>query len=75
MSIHFAPERTAEGVALKELDVLPQLLGTPQNGYRASEARSFLEDLNFEVVQTENSQTAELAKLICNTWRDVTFGF
>lgn len=75
VSIHFAPERTAEGVALKELDVLPQLLGTPQNGYRASEAKSFLEDLNFEVVQTENSQTAELAKLICNTWRDVTFGF
>jgi nucleotide sugar dehydrogenase len=34
-----------------------------------------LENLNFEVVQTENSQTAELAKLACNTWRDVTFGF
>mgnify|MGYP003843948443 CR=1 FL=1 len=75
VSIHFAPERTAEGVALAELNVLPQLLGTPKNAHSTSEAKSFLANLNFEVVQTENSQTAELAKLICNTWRDVTFGF
>jgi nucleotide sugar dehydrogenase len=74
-SIHFAPERTAEGVALVELKILPQLLGTPKNAHSTSEAKSFLANLNFEVVQTENSQTAELAKLICNTWRDVTFGF
>jgi nucleotide sugar dehydrogenase len=74
-SIHFAPERTAEGVALVELKVLPQLLGTASGAYSASEAKSFLEKLKFEVVQTENSQTAELAKLACNTWRDVTFGF
>ena len=75
VSIHFAPERTAEGVALAELNVLPQLLGTPKNAHSTSEAKSFLANLNFEVVQTENSQTAELAKLACNTWRDVTFGF
>jgi UDP-N-acetyl-D-mannosaminuronic acid dehydrogenase len=75
VSIHFAPERTAEGVALAELQVLPQLLGTPKGSFGAPEAKSFLESLNFEVVQTEDSQTAELAKLACNTWRDVTFGF
>lgn len=75
VSIHFAPERTAEGVALAELKVLPQLLGTPEGSHGASSAKSFLENLSFNVVQTENSQTAELAKLVCNTWRDVTFGF
>ena len=74
-SIHFAPERTAEGVALVELKVLPQLLGTAKDADSATEAKNFLEKLKFEVVQTENSQTAELAKLACNTWRDVTFGF
>ena len=74
-SIHFAPERTAEGVALVELKVLPQLLGTAKDTPAATEAKNFLEKLEFEVVQTENSQTAELAKLACNTWRDVTFGF
>jgi len=74
-SIHFAPERTAEGVALVELKVLPQLLGTAKDTDSATEAKNFLEKLKFEVVQTENSQTAELAKLACNTWRDVTFGF
>ena len=74
-SIHFAPERTAEGVALVELKILPQLLGTAKDAHSATEAKIFLESLNFEVVQTENSQTAELAKLACNTWRDVTFGF
>jgi nucleotide sugar dehydrogenase len=75
VSIHFAPERTAEGVALVELKVLPQLLGSTKDAYSASKAKEFLEKLKFEVVQTENSQTAELAKLACNTWRDVTFGF
>lgn len=75
VSIHFAPERTAEGVALAELKVLPQLLGTAKDAHSGKEAKAFLEKLNFEVVQTENSQTAELSKLACNTWRDVTFGF
>jgi UDP-N-acetyl-D-mannosaminuronic acid dehydrogenase len=75
VSVHFAPERTAEGVALVELKVLPQLLGTAKNADLATKAKDFLEKLKFEVVQTENSQTAELAKLACNTWRDVTFGF
>lgn len=75
VSIHFAPERTAEGVALVELKVLPQLLGTAKDTEQAAKAKHFLEKLKFEVVQTENSQTAELAKLACNTWRDVTFGF
>ena len=74
-SIHFAPERTAEGVALVELKVLPQLLGTAKDADSATEAKNFLVKLKFEVVQTENSQTAELAKLACNSWRDVTFGF
>ena len=41
-SIHFAPERTAEGVALVELKVLPQLLGTAKDAPAATESKNFL---------------------------------
>lgn len=75
VSIHFAPERTAEGVALSELSTLPQILGSPKNSSKSELALNFLSFLEFKVFQTENAKTSELAKLVCNTWRDVTFGF
>ena len=31
IKIFYAPERTAEGVALKELDTLPQIIGSPES--------------------------------------------
>ena len=72
LKLFYAPERTAEGVALKELDSLPQLIGSPdpediQIGVK------MLSALGFIVTETSNSETAEFIKLMCNIWRDSTF--
>lgn len=70
----FAPERTAEGVALVELDTLPQLVGSNSENSKIVGNR-YLTQLGFETVQVNSTEIAELAKLICNTWRDTTFAF
>ena len=70
----FAPERTAEGVALEELRQLPQILGADSEAeYKA--AYDLLSSLGFSITGALGSREAEMAKLACNTWRDVTFGF
>ncbi len=72
--VAFAPERTAEGAALKELRQLPQILGADSDvEYQAAD--KFLSLLGFSVIGAVGTREAELAKLACNTWRDVTFGF
>lgn len=70
----FAPERTAEGVALEELRQLPQILGADSE-VEFQAASDFLNYLGFSIVGALGSREAELSKLACNTWRDVTFGF
>jgi nucleotide sugar dehydrogenase len=72
VKVFFAPERTAEGVALQELDFLPQLLGSPNNEDLIAGSR-VLTRLGFTVIQTSNSESAEFIKLICNVWRDSIF--
>ena len=74
LTVVFAPERTAEGVALQELKELPQILGADSE-VELIKARTFLESLGFDVIVAKGSREAELAKLACNTWRDVTFAF
>jgi len=74
VNVYFAPERTAEGVAVRELILLPQIIGASSNSDIEVGAK-VLESLNFQLVKTTNAKTAELSKLICNTWRDVTFGY
>ncbi len=74
ISVYFAPERTAEGVALKELRELPQILGASV-GSDLNKAVKFLNDQEFNVYETENSKEAEFVKLACNSWRDLTFAF
>jgi nucleotide sugar dehydrogenase len=74
LTVVFAPERTAEGVALQELRELPQILGADSN-VELTKARTFLETLGFDVIVAKGSRESELAKLACNTWRDVTFAF
>jgi len=70
----FAPERTAEGAALEELRTLPQILGADSE-LELNEAITFFVSLGFTLVIAKGSREAELSKLACNTWRDVTFGF
>lgn len=71
--VFFLPERTAEGVALAELDSLPQIIG-PTVDTNVSDARVYLTELGFEVIECSDSRTAEFVKLICNAWRDTVFG-
>jgi len=71
--VFFLPERTAEGVALAELDSLPQIIG-PTMGTNVSDARIYLTELGFELIECSNSMAAEFAKLVCNAWRDTVFG-
>jgi len=74
LSVVFTPERTAEGVALQELRELPQILGADSE-LDLNKSQNFLEQLGFHVETTNGSRESELAKLACNTWRDVTFAF
>jgi UDP-N-acetyl-D-mannosaminuronic acid dehydrogenase len=74
ISLFFAPERTAEGVALAELKVLPQVLGAAE-GDSLTDGERELASLGFKVVSSNSAEVAELAKLACNTWRDVIFAY
>jgi UDP-N-acetyl-D-mannosaminuronic acid dehydrogenase len=70
---YFAPERTAEGVALEELDKLPQIIG-PTSNSAIDFAVDFLENFGFKLVCCSDSKSAEFVKLISNAWRDAVFG-
>ena len=72
IKIFYAPERTAEGVALEELDSLPQIIGSPESTNLKIGA-DMLSTLGFGIIETTNSETAEFIKLMCNIWRDSTF--
>ena len=74
IAVCFAPERTAEGVALLELETLPQLFGA-NDTHSGTLGNACLDRLGFRTVRLHSSEQAELAKLICNTWRDTTFAF
>lgn len=68
------PERTVEGNALAELAQLPQIIGA-----ETSEAKSrtiaLFRPLGCETFLVPNYETAEMAKLLANSWRDTTFAY
>jgi len=70
----FAPERTAEGAALVELRTLPQLVGGFDTDSLEATAALFRE-LTPAVVRLDSLEAAELAKLINNSFRDLSFAF
>ncbi len=70
----YAPERTVEGNALNELDSLPQIL----SGYSSdclSKGKDYFANFTNHIIEMDNLEMAELSKLICNTYRDLTFAF
>ncbi len=70
----FAPERTAEGKAIKELRELPQIIG----GYNADSVEAtvaLFRDLTHTIVRVESLEVAEMAKLLNNSYRDFIFSF
>lgn len=72
--LSFAPERTAEGRALKELRTLPQLIGGYDNDSLAATAAVF-RDLTKTIIRLDSLEAAEMAKLINNTFRDYVFAY
>ncbi len=72
--IAFCPERTLEGQALVELNQLPQIIGAESVGVAARAAQIF-GFLTPTTVKVSTLETAELIKLVDNTYRDVTFAF
>ena len=70
----FAPERTVEGNAIEELRSLPQVIGGfNQNSLDMS--TSFFSHLNPTVVRVSSLESAEMIKLISNSFRDLSFAF
>lgn len=70
----FAPERTAEGQALKELRTLPQIVGGFDR-QSADMATKVFGRLSPSVIRVDTLESAEMAKLINNAFRDLSFAF
>ncbi len=68
------PERTMEGFALEEMSSIPQVVGgiDTDSTHVASE---FFSTLGAEIIRVRDSDTAEMVKLVNNTYRDLMFGF
>ena len=73
-SIVFAPERTAEGVALKELSKNPQIIGS-YDKKSFNLASNFFNEFCDVVIDAGSLEAAEVCKLIDNTYRDYNFAF
>jgi UDP-N-acetyl-D-mannosaminuronic acid dehydrogenase len=67
----YAPERISEGFAVQELYTLPQIIGSFDTK-SASKAEKIFQKFAPEVLQTD-PLTAELSKLVLNTYRYAKF--
>ena len=72
--ISFAPERTIEGNALKELGELPQII----SGYNSKSLKRceiLFRCLTKKIIKVKNFESAEIIKLINNSYRDLSFAY
>ena len=70
----FAPERTAEGKAMKELRELPQVIGG-FNEESMEAAAALFRDLTPAIIRVSSLEAAEMVKLVNNSFRDLIFSF
>lgn len=70
----YAPERTLEGNALRELTELPQVVGGLDDE-STSTASAFFSRVTSSLVRVSSLEVAELIKLTDNAFRDVRFAF
>jgi UDP-N-acetyl-D-mannosaminuronic acid dehydrogenase len=68
------PERTLEGNALKELLINPQIIGADTKKERLR-AASIFRKITKTIIPVSSLETAEIVKLVDNTYRDVHFAF
>ncbi len=70
--VSMCPERTVEGKAVEELTHLPQIISG--NNDRALDiAQNLFRIITPYVIPVDSLEEAELVKLYCNTYRDMTF--
>lgn len=70
--VSMCPERTVEGKAVEELTTLPQVI-SGNNEKALSVSRELFSHLTDNIVEVDSLEEAELVKLYCNTYRDMTF--
>ncbi|MEK7124200.1 MAG: nucleotide sugar dehydrogenase [Patescibacteria group bacterium] len=72
--LSFCPERIAEGKAIEELKTLPQIIGgLDEESIKLSE--EIFSKITPSVVKTSSPETAEIIKLINNSYRDFSFAY
>ncbi len=72
--VSFAPERTVEGMAMSELRELPQIIGGyDDNSFE--ETSKIFSKLTSTIVKVDSLESAEMVKLINNSYRDYVFAF
>ena len=69
-----APERTIEGEAMKELRILPQIIGGLSEKCALLTTKLF-EKITPKIIMVDSLEAAEIAKFINNTFRDLKFAF
>ena len=70
--VGMCPERTLEGKAVEELTSLPQII-SGNNEASIEIAQRLFRQITPYVITAQSLEEAELAKLYCNTYRDMTF--
>ena len=68
------PERTLEGKALEELRFLPQIIGGFDD-IAKERATKIFDKITEKTISVSSPETAEVIKLVDNTYRDVQFAF
>jgi len=72
--VAFAPERTVEGKALKELKLLPQVVGGYSEHCREVASKLFYK-ITPSIIKVKSLEAAEIVKMVNNTFRDAVFAF
>lgn len=70
--VGMCPERTIEGKALEELKNLPQIV-SGNNQTAIEKCTQLFNKITPSILVANSLEEAELAKLYCNTYRDMTF--
>lgn len=70
--VSMCPERTLEGKAVYELTHLPQVI-SGNNAESIEIAQKLFRKITPCIIEAESLEEAELIKLYCNTYRDMTF--
>ena len=70
----FAPERTAEGKAIIELKTLPQIIGGI-NKDSVNATSAIFRDVTSSNIIVDSLESAEMVKLLNNSFRDYIFAF